>query len=591
MLSLRFEENINKLIQHIEQTTPRFVRCIKSNEIKTPFFFDTSKVYNQLQYLGVLDSVRIRHDGYSYQKSYQEFFEHFVIVIPAPKSQTEFQLIQPPGTDYRSLSRKVMSVYWRWGESSDQHKNIFDKSTKSDKVQFGATKLFMRKGISQALETLREIRMRKIDDASTKIQATFRMHQTKSQLALFYKSVGRMQAAFRGIHYREKWCEYRQAISIVQWFFKGFILKNRYVTKSKAIRKLQSYFRKCHGRLRFMRIRRGLRVLHGLSRGFIVRRHVLRMLEAVKIIQNATRKFLRSRRIHWAKVRAALLVQAAFRGYKLRQKREDVVEYLAVKREERAKSAAICTLQAAWKACLVGRRFRQIKDATRTIQMFQRSIHLKRKFVKVKTAVKTLQRVARGMNDRKKVRKMKTAIMVADELWRLKTVREREALDLKKFNMSAIEGLRLHDLHKMASDGQVIEAQCLDIDTHVDSSEVYPQGWMASYEAFLKKLTDTRRRPQALSLGSHHSIGLDTVGDIYTWGWGDRGQLGHGAFSNKSKPLKINSLGRLNDRPTQQGQKINLYRSLATQVRIKQIVSGEDHSLALTKEGIVFSWG
>ena len=114
------------------------------------------------------------------------------------------------------------------------------------------------------METLREIRMRIIDDASTKIQATFRMHQTKSQLALFYKSVGRMQAAFRGIHYREKWCRYRQAISIVQWFFKGFILKNRYVTKSKAIRKLQAYFRKCHGRLRFMRIRRGLG-LHGLS--------------------------------------------------------------------------------------------------------------------------------------------------------------------------------------------------------------------------------------------------------------------------------------------------------------------------------------
>ena len=61
------------------------------------------------------------------------------------------------------------------------------------------------------------------------------------------------------------------------------------------------------------------------------------MLEAVKIIQRATRRFLRVRRIHWSKVRAALLVQAVFRGYKLRQKREDVVEYLAVKREERAK--------------------------------------------------------------------------------------------------------------------------------------------------------------------------------------------------------------------------------------------------------------
>ena len=591
MLSLRFEENINKLIKTIEQTTPRFVRCIKSNELKKPFYFDTTKVYNQLQYLGVLDSVRIRHDGYSYQKVYRDFFEHFVIVISAPKTQTEFQLIQPADADYRSLSMKVMAFYWRWGEQSEKHGDLFDKKTKKDKLQFGTTKLFMRKALSQALETLREVRMQKIDEASTKIQATYRMYQTKANLALFHRSIGRIQAAFRGIHYRTKWCSYRNAINIMQWFFKGFIIKNRYTKKMRALRKLQRYFRKCHGRLRFMRIRRGLRVLHGLSRGFIVRRHVLRMLEAVKIIQRATRRFLRLRRIHWSKVRAALLVQAVFRGYKLRQKREDVVEYLAVKREERAKGIAICRLQAAWKGCLVRRRYHQIKDATATIQMFHRANILKLHFNRLLRAVHVIQRVIRGMNHRKNVREMKTAIMVADELWRLKTVREREALDLKKYNMGTIEGLRLKDLNRLANDGQVVEGRCLDIDTHIDSSEVYTRGWMKSYEYFLKMLTENRRRPQTLALGSHHSIGLDTVGDVYTWGWGDRGQLGHGSYNNKSKSTKINSLGRLNDLPTQQGQKISLYRSMATQVMVKQIVCGEDHSMALTKEGIVFAWG
>eukprot|EP00943_MAST-04B_sp_MAST-4B-sp1_P008495 g8495.t1 len=590
-LCLQFEDNINKLIQHIEKTTPRFVRCIKSNELKRPFYFDTTKVYNQLQYLGVLDSVRIRHDGYSYQKPYRDFFEHFVIVIPAPKSQTEFQLIQPADADYRSLSMKVMNVYWRWGENSKNYGKLFNKKTKKEKVQFGTTKLFMRKGISQALETLREIRMQRIDEASTLIQATYRMYHTNKKILLFQSSVGRIQAAFRGIHYRTKWCNYRNAINILQWFFKGFIIKNRYETKSKAIRKLQSYFRKCHGRLRFMRIRRGLRVLHGLSRGFIVRRHVLRMLEAVKIIQAATRRFLRTRRLHWAKVRAVLLVQAVFRGYKLRQKREDVVEYLAVKREERVKGIAICRLQAAWKTCLVRRRYNQIKDATKLIQMFHRATVLKLHFKRICRSVREIQRVARGMNHRKNVRKMKTALMVADELWRLKTVREREALDLKKFNMGTIDGLRLNDLNRLASDGQVIEGRCLDIDTHIDSSEVYPKGWMKSYESLLKTFTETRRRPNTLSVGSHHTVALDTVGDVYTWGWGDRGQLGHGSCNNKSKPRKINSLGRLNDLPTEQGQKISLHRSMATQVMVRQVVCGEDHSMALTKEGIVFAWG
>ena len=161
-----------------------------------------------------------------------------------------------------------------------------------------------------------------------------------------------------------------------------------------------------------------------------------------------------------------------------------------MKREERAKGIAICRLQAAWKGCLVRRRYHQIKDATATIQMFHRATILKLHFNRLLRAVRVIQRVIRGMNHRKNVRKMKTAIMVADELWRLKTVREREALDLKKYNMGTIEGLRLKDLNRLANDGQVVEGRCLDIDTHIDSSEVYTRGWMKSYEYFLKMLTE-----------------------------------------------------------------------------------------------------
>ena len=71
-------------------------------------------------------------------------------------------------------------------------------------------------------------------------------------------------------------------------------------------------------------------------------------------------------------------------------------------------------------------------------------------------------------------------------------------------------------------------------------------------------------------------------------GMGDRGQLGHGSCNNKSKPRKINSLGRLNDLPTEQGQRLVLGHGSETMVR--QVVCGEDHSMALTKEGIVFAW-
>ena len=46
-----------------------------------------------------------------------------------------------------------------------------------------------------------------------------------------------------------------------------------------------------------------------------------------------------------------------------RQSRPDVLEFLAVKRKERFKKAAIKKIQALWKAVLVQRRFIQLQEA------------------------------------------------------------------------------------------------------------------------------------------------------------------------------------------------------------------------------------
>jgi myosin V len=592
MLSLKFETDIAKLIDTIERTTPRFVRCIKSNETKRAFYFETNKVYNQLQYLGVLDSVRIRHDGYSYQKSYREFFEHFVIVIAAPKSQTEFQIFQPEGTNYRALSTKVMAVYWKWGRQGDgNNANVFDERKRKDMVQFGTTKLFMRKEFFQALETVREIRLRKMDEASVKMQAAYRMHFAKNQMKKIYKGVGRIQSAWKGIHYRKIWMKRKHAVQVIQNEAKLFLSRRLWTRQKKSILIIQSYFRRVMFRCRFLRIRRGLRVLHGLSRGYIVRRHVLRMLVAVKVIQHGIRKFLGQMRMHWAKVHAVLLVQALWRGKRLRAHREDIVEYLSIKREERGKTLAIIKLQGAWKTSLVQRRYWQIIDAVNAIHRFKLTCRLRRTFLRVRKSTVVIQRVARGMAARKKVRQMRANFMIADELWRVKTVREREALDLYNSNKETIEERRAFDILTLSEEGRSIDCHCIDIDTHVDSSEVYPKGWVKAYQQFLSTLSKSSRRPESVCVGANHTIGIDTVGDVYSWGWGDRGQLGQGKFENSNSSRKLNSLGCLNDSPARQGHQNPLFRSLAQIVMIKQAACGDDHTIALTKEGLVFAWG
>jgi myosin heavy subunit len=150
MLSLRFANNISTLMKTMEATAPQFIRCVKSNECKKPFFFNAEKTFHQLQYLGVLDSIRIRHDGFSYQTSYREFFAHFCIVATDPELSPKV-LSKPPGSvDWKTLGIRLAKVMWSWSKQmfSEQGAQL------ADLCQFGATKIFIRKQLSQSLEAV-----------------------------------------------------------------------------------------------------------------------------------------------------------------------------------------------------------------------------------------------------------------------------------------------------------------------------------------------------------------------------------------------------------------------------------------------------
>jgi myosin heavy subunit len=341
MLSLRFDENISRLVQTIEVTALSFVRCIKSNECKKPFFFNTDKVYNQLQYLGVLDSIRIRHDGFSYQKPYQEFFEYYVIVVPAGGGDPDLKLVQPPGADYRALSLKLFNVLWTWGGGT-----LFPAERRDELVQFGDTKLFMRKQLSQSLEALREVKLRAMDEATVRIQAIFRMYRARRIIRSFYSGWLRLQSAWRAIRYRRIWLQRRGAVMTIQNAGRAYLSRRTFTKKIKAIQTIQAFVRSCAAKLKWTRLRRGLRTLHSLSRGYIVRQHVLRMLMAIRTLQNFVRAFLRRNKEYWGKVRAALLFQAVWRGFKTRVEREDIVDYLALRRQERQFDQGVRVIQA-----------------------------------------------------------------------------------------------------------------------------------------------------------------------------------------------------------------------------------------------------
>ena len=74
-----------------------------------------------------------------------------------------------------------------------------------------------------------------------------------------------------------------------------------------------------------------------------------------------------------------------------------------------------------------------------------------------------------------------------------------------------------------------------------------------------------------MACGSFHTLALAESGDIFTWGIGERGQLGHGDLENRKVPTPILEL---------QGREVGW------------VAGGEAHSLACSRDGdSVWSWG
>jgi myosin heavy subunit len=58
-------------MEELSTSDCHFIRCLKPNEIKKPEIINASYCLLQIKYLGILESIKVRKEGFPYRKDYK----------------------------------------------------------------------------------------------------------------------------------------------------------------------------------------------------------------------------------------------------------------------------------------------------------------------------------------------------------------------------------------------------------------------------------------------------------------------------------------------------------------------------------------
>ncbi|XP_073733118.1 unconventional myosin-Vc isoform X2 [Callorhinus ursinus] len=274
----KFRSSLHLLMETLNATTPHYVRCIKPNDEKLPFEFDSKRIVQQLRACGVLETIRISAQSYPSRWTYIEFYSRYGVLMT--KQELSF-------SDKKEVCKVVL------------HRLIQD----SNQYQFGKTKIFFRAGQVAYLEKLRLDKLR--------------------------QSCVVIQKHIRGWLQRKKFLRERQAALTIQQYFRGQQTVRKAVTaialkEAWAAIIIQKYCRGHLVRNLYQLIRVATITIQAYTRGLLARRRYRKMLEEHKavILQKYARAWLARRRFQSIR-RFVLSIQLTYRVQRLQKKLED----------------------------------------------------------------------------------------------------------------------------------------------------------------------------------------------------------------------------------------------------------------------------
>lgn len=320
-LGSMFKNSLIELMKTINTTNVHYIRCIKPNEQKKAWEFDSLIVLSQLRACGVLETIRISCAGFPSRWTYVEFADRYHILVPSD----DWIKVMSGDTTQESVSSLCHQIL---------NENIEDKM----RFQLGNTKIFFKAGMLAQFEKLRSDKLHR---SAVMIQKNLRRTYFRKQYLAIRESHINLQSLIRGFLRRsaiQKDREVNAAIKL-QTAVRGFLARKQLKETQISVLTLQRAIRGVHARKAFkeLRLAKSAIVIQKSYRGLVARRLFATQKRSVIVIQSSMRRKLAQKELQQLRVNAKSVNHLQEVSYKLENKVIELTQSLTSKIQDNKK--------------------------------------------------------------------------------------------------------------------------------------------------------------------------------------------------------------------------------------------------------------
>ena len=96
---------IKDLMAELLSCDCHFVRCLKPNDRKEKKLFIPMMTLQQIKYMGILDTIKVRKDSYPIRRPYERFYEKYEDLSSVHSKKSYFDHIRL-GSNFKTMTQE-----------------------------------------------------------------------------------------------------------------------------------------------------------------------------------------------------------------------------------------------------------------------------------------------------------------------------------------------------------------------------------------------------------------------------------------------------------------------------------------------------